>query len=98
VGPSGTGQLSEILDRVTETIAERNELQQKIQSLAAEGKMSGYVLMALPVAVGVGYSVMNPEYMEPLFSTLPGKAILGASVVLYVLGYFWMNKVTKVKL
>lgn len=92
------GRLSEILDRVTETIAERNELRQKIQSLAAEGKMSGYVLMALPIAVGAGYSVMNPAYMEPLYTTLTGKLILAASGVLYVLGYFWMSKVTKVKL
>lgn len=92
------GRLSEILDRVTETIAERNELRQKIQALAAEGKMSGYVLMALPIAVGAGYTVMNPAYMEPLYTTLTGKLILAASAVLYVLGYFWMSKVTKVKL
>ncbi len=92
------GRLSEILDRVTETIAERNELRQKIQALAAEGKMSGYVLMALPIAVGAGYSVMNPAYMEPLYTTVTGKLILAASAVLYVLGYFWMSKVTKVKL
>lgn len=92
------GRLSEILDRVTETIAERNELRQKIAALAAEGKMSGYVLMALPVAVGAGYSVMNPEYMEPLFNTLIGKAILAGSALLYALGGFWLSRVTKVKL
>ena len=92
------GRLSEILDRGTATIAERNELRQKIDALAAEGKMSGYVLMALPVAVGAGYTFMNPAYMEPLNTTLIGKGILAAAAVLYALGGFWLSRVTKVKL
>ncbi|HPU12330.1 MAG TPA: type II secretion system F family protein [Aeromicrobium sp.] len=92
------GRLSEILDRVIETIAQRNELREKIASLAAEGKISAMVLMALPVGVGVMFMVMNPAYMEPLFTTVPGYIMLGVAAVLYALGGFWLSRMTKVKL
>ena len=92
------GRLSEILDRVIETIAQRNELREKIASLAAEGKISAMVLMALPVGVGVMFMVMNPAYMEPLFTTVPGYIMLGVAALLYALGGFWLSRMTKVKL
>lgn len=90
------GRLSEILDRVGETIAERNELNEKVKSLAAEGKMSAMVLMALPVVVGLGYTVMNRPYMVGMVESPIGLAMLGAAAVLYALGGFWLSRVTKV--
>jgi tight adherence protein B len=92
------GRLSEILDRVTETIAERNELQQKIHSLAAEGRASAAVLMALPIGIGVLFSVVNPEFMEPLFTTTTGYILIGVAAVFYAIGGTWLNMITKVKL
>lgn len=92
------GRLSEILDRVTETIAERNELQQKIHTLAAEGRASAYILMALPVGIGLLFTVMNPEFMAPLFNTTTGWIILAVAAVFYAVGGFWLSMITKVKL
>ncbi len=92
------GRLSEILDRVIATIAERNELREKINSLAAEGKMSGYVLMALPIAVGGMYTLVNTEYMMLLFTTFMGRILLISATVLYVVGGLWLNQIAKVKL
>lgn len=92
------GRLSEILDRVIDTISQRNELRMKIESLAAEGKISALVLMALPVMVGLMFSVMNPAYMAPLYSTFAGKAMLVVAACMYALGGFWLSRITKVKL
>lgn len=92
------GRLSEILDRVIETIAERNELREKINTLSAEGKMSGYVLLALPIFVGGMYGVMNSELMALLFTTFVGRIMLLSAVGLYVVGFFWLRQITKVKL
>ncbi len=92
------GRLSEILDRVTETIAERNELRLKIQSLAAEGKASAIILMALPIGVGVLFGVINSDFMAPLFTTFAGYVLLGVAAVFYALGGFWLSRITKVKL
>lgn len=92
------GRLSEILDRVTDTISQRNELRQKVESLAAEGKASAVILMGLPVGVGLLFLLINREYMMPLFNTGPGKILLIISLVFYVLGGLWLRSITKVKL
>lgn len=92
------GRLSEILDRVTATIGERNELRLKIHSLAAEGRASAYILMALPIGVGVMFGVMNPEFMAPLFTTISGYILLGIAAIFYAVGGFWLSRITKVKL
>lgn len=92
------GRLTEILDRVNETISERNELQLKVQALAAEGKASAVLLMGLPVAVGLLFLLINREYMMPLFHTGAGKVMLMISLVFYTLGGLWLRSITKVKL
>lgn len=92
------GRLSEILDRVTSTIAERNELQQKIASLAAEGKASAVILMGMPVAIGILFALINPAFIAPLVTTGAGRILLGMAVALYGVGAFWLNSITKVKL
>lgn len=92
------GRLSEILDRVTETISERNELRMKIASLAAEGKASAVILMALPVVIGVMFAIINPSFIAPLVTTGAGKILLVIAAALYAVGGFWLNSITKVKL
>ncbi len=92
------GRLSEILERVNETIAERNELNEKIRALSAEGKASAMVLMALPVLVGVMYSLMNPGYIGAMFTSPLGLLLVGVAVGLYALGGFWLSRITKVRL
>lgn len=92
------GRLSEILDKVTATIAERNELRLKVASLAAEGKASAVILMALPVVVAALFGVVNPEFMAPLFTTFAGYLLLAIAGVFYAIGGFWLSRITKVKL
>lgn len=92
------GRLSEILDRVTETISQRNELRMKVESLAAEGKASAVILMGLPVGVGLMFLLINRPYMMPLFTTGSGKILMIISLVFYTLGGLWLRSITKVKL
>ena len=92
------GRLSEILDRVTSTIAERNELQQKIHSLAAEGRASAYILMALPVGIGIMFALINPTFIAPLVTTGAGRILMVVAFALYAVGGFWLSSITKVKL
>lgn len=91
------GNLNEVLDRVGETIRERGEVRAKIAALASEGKLSGMVLMGLPIVVGGAYSLMNPGYMTPLFTTSTGHILVGISVGLFVAGGLWMRNVVTVK-
>jgi tight adherence protein B len=59
--------------------------------------MTGYVLLALPAALGIALSFLNPSHMEPLFREHVGKmALLGAGVM-QMIGYFWIKKVIKIE-
>ena len=90
------GNLNEVLDRVGQTMRERNQVRQQVQALAAEGKFSGYILMLLPIAVGGLFALVNPTYMEPLFTETIGRILLGVCAVLYVIGGIWMRKIVNV--
>lgn len=92
------GRLTEILDRVTDTIAQRNELRLKVNALAAEGKASAAILMGLPVAIGLLFLLVNRTYMMPLFTTTAGKILLLLALFFYTLGGLWLRSITKVKL
>lgn len=91
------GNLNEVLDRVGQTMRERNQIRQEVDTLAAEGKFSGIVLMALPAVVAGAFSLVNPGYMDPMFTSSLGKMLLAASVVLYIVGGVWMRAIVNVK-
>ena len=91
------GNLNEVLDRVGQTMRERNQVRQQVDALAAEGKFSAIVLMALPVVVAGAFSVINPTYLAPLFATRGGQMMLAFSFVLYVVGGLWLKKIVNVK-
>jgi tight adherence protein B len=91
------GNLNEVLDRVGQTMRERNQVRQQVASLASEGKFSAVILMLLPVAVAGFYSILNPQYMVPMFTSSIGRLLLIASLVLYVIGGLWMKKIVNVK-
>ncbi len=91
------GNLNEVLDRVGQTMRERNQVRQQVASLASEGKFSAVVLMLLPVAVGGFYTILNPSYMAPMFTSGIGRALLVGSLILYVIGGLWMRAITNVK-
>ncbi|PAY23400.1 type II secretion system protein F [Dietzia natronolimnaea] len=91
------GNLAEVLDGVGNTIRERNQIRRQVKALAAEGKLSAYVLMALPFGIGGFLFVSNPEYISKFFESLLGYTLIGISVVLLVVGGLWLRKVVNIK-
>lgn len=91
------GNLNEILDQVAETIRERNHIRQQVNSLSAEGRISAYILMALPVGIGGYYALVNPGVMGAFVDSGIGKLLLLGSLVMYVLGGFWMRAVVRIE-
>ncbi len=91
------GNLNDIIDVVAETLRDRAEIREKINAYASEGKASMWVLMALPIGLGVAYSVMRPGYIDPLLFTGIGRLLLGISAVLYAIGFVWMRNVVDIK-
>ena len=91
------GNLAEVLDQVGATIRERGQIKRQVQALEAEGKLSAYVLMALPFGVGAFIMFTNPAYMHKFVESLLGYGMLGISVVLLVVGGLWLRKATTIK-
>ncbi|MCX2748189.1 type II secretion system F family protein [Arthrobacter sp. MI7-26] len=91
------GDLAEVLEQVASTIRERSEIKGHVRSLSAEGKMSAYILMALPVGVGLFMRVVNPGYLDVLFQNPIGMVMLAVSCLLFIVGGFWMSRVIKIK-
>jgi tight adherence protein B len=90
------GNLAEVLDTVAETLRDRDTVRRQIDTLSAEGKLSLYVLMGLPVLVGLWVLKFNREYISLLVHAPMGFVMLGASAVLMVVGYFWMRKIVAI--
>ncbi len=91
------GNLAEVLDGVGNTIRERNQIRRQVKALSAEGKLSAYVLMALPFGIGGFLSLSNPEYIAKFGQSLIGYALVGAAVVLLIVGGLWLRKVVSFK-
>jgi tight adherence protein B len=91
------GNLAEILHTVSDTLREREYLRRQVKALSAEGRMSAWILGALPVGMFGYMMVANRKYVEPLYTTPMGWAMLGAAVFLLALGSFMMAKMAKVE-
>jgi tight adherence protein B len=90
------GNLSELLMTVADTMTQRERLKRDVKSLTAEGRISAYVLAALPVLLGFAMWGLNPTYMSALFDETVGKIALGIGVVMMVAGFLWMQAIVKI--
>lgn len=72
--------LSEILINLAKVIRARFRLKRKVQALSAEAKASAMIIGSLPLLVGVGMTLINPDYMDPLYNTLKGKFFLYGAI------------------
>lgn len=91
------GDLADVLDQVGATIRERSEIKGQIRALAAEGKFSAYILVALPFGIGGMLMVVSPGYINPLFENPLGWVMIGASVVMMTIGCLWLRKIIDLK-
>jgi tight adherence protein B len=81
------GNLAEILRTLGEVIRERIRLHGEIAALTAEGRLSGAILLVLPIALGLLlHLVVSPGWLQPLFSDPIGNLILGCGVVAMLVG------------
>lgn len=91
------GNLAELLDTVAATMREREYLRRQVDSLAAEGKLSAWIIGGLPPAF-MGYLVLTQrDYVMPMFTDPRGWVMLGLAVLLLGAGVFWMSRLVKVE-
>lgn len=91
------GNLTELLTSLAKTVRERIKLKGKVRVLASEGKLSGVLIGALPIVLGVLLSIVNPVYMSTLWTTETGHKLVGVCLVMMGLGALWMWKIVQIK-
>lgn len=91
------GDLAEVLDQVGATIRERAEIKGQVKALSAEGKMSAYVLIGLPIGMFLFLNATSPAYIGTLYTSVLGWGMLCAAVVMMGLGSWWLSRVVKIK-
>lgn len=91
------GNLAEVLEKISDTIQNRIDIRHEIKTRTASGRVSGYIVGALPFILLVIVSVMNPDYASTLFQTTPGHIMLGVSAVMEVIGFIVIKKIVSVK-
>jgi tight adherence protein B len=91
------GDLAEILDKIGKLIRERFKLAGQIQALTGEGRLSGIVLLALPPSLFAVMYYLNREYAMVLFRDETGRLLLGAALVLQLIGALVIRKIINIK-
>jgi tight adherence protein B len=91
------GNLAEVLEKLADVIRARFKLAGQIQAITAEGRLSGAILGLLPIAVGITITILNPEYLKPLFSERLGLAMLVIALGLEFLGFLWIRRIIEVE-
>lgn len=91
------GNLSEILEIISETIKERMKIKGDIRTMTAQGRISGLVIGALPVGLGALLALMNPDYMTVLFTDPLGRVMIGVAVLMELTGFMIIKKIVNIK-
>ena len=91
------GNLAEIIESIGYIIRERFKLKGKIRILAAEGKLSAIILVAIPFFVIIALRFTSPEYINALFFEPAGRIMGAVALVMMVMGIFVMKKMINIK-
>lgn len=87
------GDLSEVLDNVGETIRDRAQIQRHVKSLSAEGRLSAWILLGLPVGVALIVTRTNEGYLDVLFTRTAGQVMVAVGLTMFALGGLWIRRI-----
>jgi len=91
------GSLAGIFDLVADTVRQRQQFVRKISSLTAMGRMSAYVLIGLPFFLAIVLSLLNPQFMSPLWNTGTGHELIYGGLLMMTVGSLILKKIVSFK-
>jgi tight adherence protein B len=91
------GNLAEILDKITGVLRQRARFQRRLRTLTAEGRMSAWVLAAVPFVMAGIQNLINPGFMNVMFEEPAGRKIMMGVLALMVVGLVWISRIVKVR-
>jgi tight adherence protein B len=91
------GDLAEILDKIGSLVRQRFAIWGQVQALTGEGRLSGVVLLGLPIVLFFVVYQMNPDYVTVLFTDPLGKKMLVYAIIMQILGALVIRKIVNIK-
>jgi tight adherence protein B len=91
------GNAAEVIDRVAETVRERFDLRRLIQTLTMQGRMSRWIVTALPIGIILVLQLENPHYLHPLLASTGGKVVFGLAAMWAIAGSFVIKRIVEIE-
>lgn len=92
------GNLAEILDNLASVVRARFTIRRQIRVYTAQGRMTGYLLSALPLILFALLYTINAEYMSILFTDPIGKILITVALTMQFIGFLWIRKIIKIEI
>ena len=90
------GNVTEIFDKISETIRGRMKIERKVKTLTAQGRMQGLIVSAMPVFLGLVMTLIKPQMMIPYLTSFLGIMSVLVMTVLIVIGWLMIRKIVKI--
>ena len=90
------GNVTEIFDKISETIRGRLKIERKVRTLTAQGRMQGIIVSAMPFLLGLAMTILKPAMMLPFLCSVKGVISVAAVIVLITLGWMMIRKIIKI--
>lgn len=91
------GNLADILENISRLIRERFKFLGKVRALSAEGRISSYVLVAVPIFLAIVISILNPDYMRTLKEEPAGNVMVFLAIIMMIMGVLFLKKMLRLK-
>ena len=91
------GDVAEILNKISGLVRERFKILGQVKALTGEGRISGIVLMALPIALFFAVYYLNPDYVMVLFEHEDGRKMMTGAIIMQIIGAFVIRKICDIK-
>ena len=85
------------MDKIAYTIRERFKILRQVRVYTAQGRLTGYLLAALPIILGMVITAMNHEYMKILFEKEIGRVMIAGAAIMQVTGFFIIRKIIRIR-
>ena len=90
------GNVTEIFDKISETIRGRMRIERKVKSLTAQGRLQGLIVSVMPIFLGVVMTVVKPKMMMPFLTSAAGMLAVAGMCVLIAAGWMMIRKIVKI--
>ncbi len=90
------GNLTDIFDKISETIRGRMRIERRVRTLTAQGRLQGIIVSLMPFVLGLAMTVMKPDVMRPFLTSVKGGICIGIAAALVLVGWLFIRKIIRI--